>query len=218
MTDKEFFSIKEVASMLDLKPYILRYWEKEFAILKPKRNRVGRRYYSKKDIDMVRLIRNILYEQGYTIAGAKKKLVTKGPVFNINLPIIREGQLRYILSYGRHADDLLAIMRGQRVGSDWVRTIIDRKGVILARSRDHDHVVGTAPEVFAEDLTVADHSIRRTTNLDGEAVLRALARCAVSDWLVTVNVPLAMADASLKWSAMFWGLTAAAAVLRSCIR
>ena len=94
MTDKEFFSIKEVASMLDLKPYILRYWEKEFAILKPKRNRVGRRYYSKKDIDMVRLIRNILYEQGYTIAGAKKKLVTMvdGPE-QLSLPLRNKSKL-----------------------------------------------------------------------------------------------------------------------------
>ncbi len=75
MAEKEFFSIKEVADMLDLKPYILRYWEKEFAILKPKRNRVNRRYYSKKDIEIVRLIKNILHNQGYTIAGAKKKLV-----------------------------------------------------------------------------------------------------------------------------------------------
>ena len=76
MTEKEFFSIKEVAEIFHLKPYILRYWEKEFAILRPKRNRVNRRYYSKKDIDIVRLIKNMLYDQGFTIAGAKKKLVT----------------------------------------------------------------------------------------------------------------------------------------------
>jgi DNA-binding transcriptional MerR regulator len=73
MVDKEFYSIKEVADMLELKPYILRYWEKEFSILRPKRNRVGRRYYTKKDIDIVRMIKNILYDQGYTIAGGKKK-------------------------------------------------------------------------------------------------------------------------------------------------
>jgi len=76
MTEKEFYSIKEIADMLNLKPYILRYWEKEFTVLRPKRNRVGRRYYSKKDIDIVRLIKSILYDQGYTISGAKKKLVT----------------------------------------------------------------------------------------------------------------------------------------------
>ena len=140
-------------------------------------------------------------------------LVTKGPVFNINVPIVREGELRYILSYGRHADDLLAIMRGQRVGPDWVRAIIDRKGVVLARSRDHERVVGTAPPLFAADLAIADHSIRKTTSLEGEAVLRAIARSGVSGWLVTVNVPLAVAEASLERSAALWGLTAAAALL-----
>jgi DNA-binding transcriptional MerR regulator len=88
MTEKEFYSIREVADMLEVQPYILRYWEKEFAVLKPKRNRVGRRYYSRKDIDMIRSIKKILYEKGYTIAGAKKKLavVTDGPE-QLSLPI-----------------------------------------------------------------------------------------------------------------------------------
>jgi len=86
--EKEFYSIKEVAEMLDIKPYILRYWEKEFAILKPRRNRLGRRFYSKRDIDIVRMIKVMLYEQGYTIAGAKKKLatITEGPE-QLTLPL-----------------------------------------------------------------------------------------------------------------------------------
>ncbi|MEO0142723.1 MAG: MerR family transcriptional regulator [candidate division WOR-3 bacterium] len=81
MMEKEFYSIKEVAEMLGLPVYILRYWEKEFAILKPRRNRLGRRFYTKRDIEIIRLIKVILYEQGYTIAGAKKKLATikEGP-------------------------------------------------------------------------------------------------------------------------------------------
>jgi len=88
MPEKEFYSIHEVAEMFGLKPYVLRYWEKEFAILKPKRNRVGRRYYSKKDIDIVRMIKIILYDQRYTIAGAKKKLatITEGPE-QLSLPL-----------------------------------------------------------------------------------------------------------------------------------
>lgn len=91
MTEKEFFSIKEVADMFKLKPYILRYWEKEFSILRPKRNRINRRYYSKKDIDIVRMIKTALYDQGYTIAGAKKKLLTvvEGPE-QLSLPL-RDG-------------------------------------------------------------------------------------------------------------------------------
>jgi DNA-binding transcriptional MerR regulator len=88
MVDKEFYSIKEVADMLELKPYILRYWEKEFSMLRPKRNRVGRRYYTKKDIDIIRMIKNILYDQGYTIAGGKKKIlqIIEGPE-QLSLPL-----------------------------------------------------------------------------------------------------------------------------------
>ncbi len=94
MAEKEFFSIKEVAEMLQLKAYILRYWEKEFAILRPKRNRVGRRYYTKKDINIVKTIKNILYEQGYTIAGAKKRLaeITEGPE-QLALPLQKRDKL-----------------------------------------------------------------------------------------------------------------------------
>ncbi len=88
MAEKEFYSIKEVSDLLELKPYVLRYWEKEFSILRPKRNRVGRRYYTKKDVDIVRMIKNILHEQGYTIAGAKKKIVQiiEGPE-QLSLPL-----------------------------------------------------------------------------------------------------------------------------------
>ncbi len=94
MTEKEYYSIREVAELLEIKPYILRYWEKEFAILRPKRNRVGRRYYSRKDIDLIRSIKRILYEKGYTIAGAKKKLamVTEGPE-QLSLPIQSSGKI-----------------------------------------------------------------------------------------------------------------------------
>lgn len=88
MIEKEFFSINEVSEMFSLKPYILRYWEKEFAMLRPRRNRVGRRFYSKKDIDIVKTIKTILYDQGFTIAGAKKKLamITEGPE-QLSLPL-----------------------------------------------------------------------------------------------------------------------------------
>jgi two-component sensor histidine kinase len=153
----------------------------------------------------------------HEVSGLFISLVTKGPVFNINVPIVRDGELRYILSFGRHADDLLAIMRGQRVGPDWVRAIVDREGVVLARSRDHERVVGTAPAVFGADLAVANHSVRKTTSIEGEAVLRAVARSSVSGWLVTVNVPLAVAEGPLERSAMFWGLTAAGALLLTLI-
>jgi DNA-binding transcriptional MerR regulator len=88
MGEKEFYSIKEVANMLEVPAYVLRYWEKEFPILRPHRNRLGRRFYTKKDIDIARMIKVILYEQGYTISGARKKLaaIIQGPE-QLSLPL-----------------------------------------------------------------------------------------------------------------------------------
>ncbi len=71
---KLYYSITEVAEMTGLKPHILRYWETEFPFLRPKRNRAGNRAYRKRDIEMVFLIKKLLYEEGYTIEGAKQKI------------------------------------------------------------------------------------------------------------------------------------------------
>jgi two-component sensor histidine kinase len=139
-------------------------------------------------------------------------LVTKGPVFNVNLPILRDGEVRYILSFGRHASDLLAVMRAQEVGPDWVRMIIDRKGIVLARSLNNEQIVGTATPQFSADLASLPRSVRRTTSQEGETVLRAVARSRLSDWVVAVNVPTAVVEAPLQRSALFWGLTAAVAL------
>ncbi len=72
--DKIYYSITEVGKMTDLKPHILRYWETEFPFLRPKRNRAGNRAYRKKDIDMILQIKHLLYDEGYTIEGAKLKI------------------------------------------------------------------------------------------------------------------------------------------------
>ncbi|MBN2543056.1 MerR family transcriptional regulator [bacterium] len=72
--EKLYYSITEVSEIAGLKAHILRYWESEFPILHPKKNRAGNRIYREKDIDAVLLIKNLLYEEGYTIEGAKKKI------------------------------------------------------------------------------------------------------------------------------------------------
>ena len=72
--EKVFFSIGEVAEMFDLPTSTLRYWEQEFQILKPKRNRKGTRYYTKRDIENLRLIYHLVKERGLTLKGAKLKI------------------------------------------------------------------------------------------------------------------------------------------------
>lgn len=73
--DKIYFTIGEVGKLCDLKPHVLRYWEQEFTQLSPNKRRGNRRYYQHKDVLLVRRIRNLLYDQGFTIEGARQKLV-----------------------------------------------------------------------------------------------------------------------------------------------
>jgi len=72
--NKLFFKIGEVCEITDTQPYVLRYWESEFPALAPAKNSSGQRIYRRKDIDTVLRIKQLLYEEGFTIAGAKKRL------------------------------------------------------------------------------------------------------------------------------------------------
>ena len=71
---KLFFKIGEVCELADTQPYVLRYWESEFSALAPAKNNSGQRIYRRRDIEMILRIKALLYEEGFTIAGAKKKL------------------------------------------------------------------------------------------------------------------------------------------------
>ena len=71
---KRYFTIGEVSELCGVKPHVLRYWEQEFPTLKPVKRRGNRRYYQRHDVILVRQIRSLLYEQGYTIGGARQKL------------------------------------------------------------------------------------------------------------------------------------------------
>src|SRR5579872_5077665 len=72
--DKIYFSIGEVSELCNLKPHVLRYWEQEFSLLNPSKRRGNRRYYQRKDVLLVRQIKNLLYDKGYTIEGARAQL------------------------------------------------------------------------------------------------------------------------------------------------
>ena len=71
---KRYFTIGEVSELCGVKPHVLRYWEQEFEQLKPVKRRGNRRYYQRGDVIMIRQIRSLLYEQGFTIGGARQQL------------------------------------------------------------------------------------------------------------------------------------------------
>jgi DNA-binding transcriptional MerR regulator len=72
---KRYFPIGEVSELCGVKPHVLRYWEQEFEQLKPVKRRGNRRYYQRGDVIMIRQIRSLLYEQGFTIGGARQQLM-----------------------------------------------------------------------------------------------------------------------------------------------
>ena len=71
---QEFFSIGEVCSLTDLKPHVLRYWESQFKFLNPAKNRSGNRVYQRREIELIMLVKHLLYTEKYTIDGARQKV------------------------------------------------------------------------------------------------------------------------------------------------
>jgi DNA-binding transcriptional MerR regulator len=71
---QEFFSIGDVCQLTDLKPHVLRYWESQFRFLHPAKNRSGNRVYQRREIELIMLVRHLLYTEKYTIDGARKQI------------------------------------------------------------------------------------------------------------------------------------------------
>lgn len=78
LPDKLFFKIGEVADIVGVKPHALRYWETEFAALRPKKTRGAHRQYGRKDVELAMLIKRLLHDEGYTIPGARKRIREMG--------------------------------------------------------------------------------------------------------------------------------------------
>lgn len=93
---KRYFTIGEVSELCAVKPHVLRYWEQEFPQLKPAKRRGNRRYYQHHDVVMIRDIRELLYEKGFTIGGARQQLSKSGePVSTVvsSEPVIKQPSL-----------------------------------------------------------------------------------------------------------------------------
>jgi len=112
---KRYFSIGEVSDLCAVKPHVLRYWEQEFPQLKPSKRRGNRRYYQQHDVLMIREIRDLLYDQGFTIGGARQKLISqssKVSVVSVQLeassPSSRDAEL--VNKLCEELEDLLVVL------------------------------------------------------------------------------------------------------------
>lgn len=101
-TPEVTFRIGQVAEILGVEPHVLRYWEKEFEVLSPRKDRRGQRLYTEEDVRIAMLIRYLLYEEGYTIEGARRKLQQWVHEGDIPAEIRAQMQTEYILERLRH--------------------------------------------------------------------------------------------------------------------
>jgi len=110
---KPFLKIGEVAKLLGVKPHVLRYWESEFPSLKPKKNPSGQRIYAKADIEAIVKIKNLLYNQRYTISGAKKMLARHRGGQDVRaLTPSDQSFLQEVTYVKKHIQELLALLQG----------------------------------------------------------------------------------------------------------
>jgi len=111
-TNKTYFSISEVCAMTELEPHVLRYWETEFSQLRPKKNRAGNRAYRIKDISIIRYIKHLLYEEQYTIIGAKKKLTaTKDEFQQLQLNLAVSSPAEQLKQVKKDLEHVLALIK-----------------------------------------------------------------------------------------------------------
>src|SRR5574341_1948805 len=113
--DKLFFRIGEVANLTGVPPYVLRYWESEFKLLRPRKNHAGQRSYRKGDIELILRIKRLLYDERLTLEGAKKRLLQEARtrVQQLELPGPDPHTLEVLRGIRAHLEGMRRILRGQ---------------------------------------------------------------------------------------------------------
>ncbi len=155
-------------------------------------------------------VRRILQTKAPVVSNLFTSLVVKKPVFNVSIPVLRGGRLRFVMSLGLLPDDLVTLLTAQKLGPEWVTMVWDANGVILARSRDNERYLGTA---LPRNMREQDRQIVvRTTNLDGTVVLHAASRLQISGWGVGLNVPYSLINEQIRSSLLLWGAVAVLAI------
>jgi DNA-binding transcriptional MerR regulator len=112
-----YYSISEVSDMVGVKPHVLRYWETQFKMLRPKKGRGGARMYRKRDVEILFQVKQLLYDQKFTIAGARRKLLDeRGSKEQIELQFSHTDREEMIRALRRDMEGLLEILRGEVQG------------------------------------------------------------------------------------------------------
>jgi DNA-binding transcriptional MerR regulator len=133
---KRYFTIGEVAELCDVKPHVLRYWEQEFSQLRPMKRRGNRRYYQHHEVLMIRRIRELLYDQGFTISGARNKMQELLQADRLRLR--QDAELKDSPELACDSVDQHGIVELDADASEWVRReLLAIRQVLLHSSPNH---------------------------------------------------------------------------------
>ena len=107
-----YYSISEVSDMIGVKPHVLRYWETQFKMLRPKKGRGGARMYRKRDVEILFEVKQLLYDHRFTIAGARRKLLDeRGSKEQMELGFVRTDREEMLRALRRDLEGLLTILQ-----------------------------------------------------------------------------------------------------------
>jgi DNA-binding transcriptional MerR regulator len=110
---QEFFSIGEVCELTELKPHVLRYWESQFRFLHPAKNRSGNRAYQRREIELILLVKHLLYSEKYTIEGARQKIDEHRKAGDLRAVATGALRLELLESLEQDCREILRVIDGQ---------------------------------------------------------------------------------------------------------
>lgn len=108
---REFYSIGDVCEMLELKPHVLRYWESQFKVLSPNKNRSGNRVYTRRELEFVQLVKHLLYTEKYTVEGARQQLESRRKDGGLRATARQALDLQSILQLEKDLKDILITLQ-----------------------------------------------------------------------------------------------------------
>lgn len=109
--NKLYYKIGEICEICGIQPHVLRYWESEFTTLSPTKNKSGQRIYRPKDLELVRTIKHLLYDQGFTIAGANKKLQESGRE-GVRESVADDGRAAELTAIRKELEEVVRLLQG----------------------------------------------------------------------------------------------------------
>lgn len=112
-----YYSISEASAIAKVKPHVLRYWETQFKMLRPKKNKAGNRMYRKRDLRLIQIIKELLYDKGFTISGARRKLLDERAQLReqLDLPFTEVDRAALLAEIRRDLDEVLLELRGLKL-------------------------------------------------------------------------------------------------------